>query len=131
MTVGSNQPAWDMGEFDRVQFSDSSAPFSTHLIHDGIQNIPFVIQSVLRVSWHSGSDVIVLSGDELPEVGANGRLAWGDNQPPSGATYSVTGRRVPEYFCWGSFPTDRAHHKGADLPRKVVLRRFDLFGRGG
>ena len=43
--------------------------------------------------------------------------------------YSMTGRRLPEYICYHDFPQDRAHHSGARLPRKVVLRKFDLLGR--
>ncbi|MCK7579808.1 MAG: hypothetical protein MZV65_31715 [Chromatiales bacterium] len=44
-------------------------------------------------------------------------------------TYTLAGRAYPEYFCYGDFPQDRAHHHGEPLPRKVVLRKFDLFGR--
>jgi hypothetical protein len=59
-----------------------------------------------------------------------GTLTWGADVPPDGAQIALTGRKRPEYFCLQEFPQDRAHHHGRDLPRRVVLRRFDLFGRG-
>ena len=35
---------------------------------------------------------------------------------------------MPEYYCFQEIPIDRPEHSGAALPRRVALRRFDLFG---
>ncbi len=48
--------------------------------------------------------------------------------PPPGATVSISGRRHPEYFCYLTLALDRPHHSGEPLPRRVLLRRYDLFG---
>ena len=42
----------------------------------------------------------------------------------------MIGRKNTEYFvALSSMVQDRAHHHGAKLPRKCVLRRWDLYGR--
>ena len=50
---------------------------------------------------------------------------------PSSGQYTITGRKNPEYFCFKELPQDRAHFMGQSLPRRVVLRRFSLFGAPG
>lgn len=127
LTIPSNSPMYAMGEFDRATMLNSSQPFSTYL-RTPDQSLPWQVVSLARVFYlDDGVPVEV----DSPGISADGRsLDWPDPLPvPSGVTLSVTGRRRPEYFCWGDFPSDRAHHSGADLPRRVVLRRFDLYGR--
>ena len=59
---------------------------------------------------------------------SNGQLSWSVGASV-GSQYSISGTRYSEYFVWDELPGDRKHHYGARLPRKLVLRRFDLFGR--
>jgi hypothetical protein len=67
----------------------------------------------------------------LPIVTGGDSLTWSEEGgcPPAGVQFSVTGRRQQEYYIFRDLPQDRAHHGGAALPRRVVARRFDLFGR--
>ena len=127
LTIPSNSPMYAMGEFDRATMSHSSQPFSTYL-RSLDQAMPWIIVSIDRVFWLNDGEAVDLA---LPTISEDGRsLVWAAPGPvPPGVMLSVTGRRRPEYFCWGDFPSDRAHHSGADLPRRVVLRRFDLYGR--
>ncbi|HET7675841.1 MAG TPA: hypothetical protein VFL54_09995 [Gammaproteobacteria bacterium] len=129
LSIPSDSPLYDIGEFDRVVFSQSSEPFSHTRIHDGTDRLAFPVVTVSRVFWLA-NDAIVEGG--IPDVdAADGVLTWAGGEPPPGMQYSITGRRRPEYFCFGDFPQDRAHQGGARLPRRVVLRKFDLFGRSG
>lgn len=128
LTIPSNTPVYAIGEFDRVLMADSSAPFSYTFVHDGTDQITVPVVEIDRVFWLSvGGDSIVEGG--IPIVGIDGTLTWTAGEPPANQQYSITGRRRPEFFVYGDFPQDRAHHSGAALPRRVVLRLFDLFGR--
>jgi len=127
LTLPSDSALYAMGEFDRVIFNDSSVPFSIKLIR-GDEALPFVVVKFDRVFWLDENDQIIEG--EIPDVSDDGRLSWATSEPPLNTQYSITGRKRPEYFCWGDFPQDRAHHGGAALPRRVVLRFFELFRRG-
>ena len=128
LSIPSDSALYDMGEFDRVEFSDSSVPFSIKLTRGADDVMRFTVASVDRVFWLDANDQIVEGG--IPVVAADGTLTWTAGEPPAGTQYSITGRKRPEYFCWGEFPQDRAHHGGAALPRRVVLRSFELFRKG-
>jgi hypothetical protein len=59
-----------------------------------------------------------------------GNLSWPNGGgPPIGVTYSLTGTKFDEYFIFLNLPSDRNEHEGARLPKKVTLRKWDLFGR--
>ncbi|MOA60540.1 hypothetical protein D3C78_1854430 [compost metagenome] len=62
-------------------------------------------------------------------MAADGRLAWAAGEPPPGTTYSLTGWKFSEYFVFGDYPANRNMHSGMKLPKRVVLRRWDLMGR--
>lgn len=127
LSIPSDSPLYDMGQFDRVLAINRTEPFSLNLVRGVNDLIRFPILSIERVFWMDKTDALVdIAGVEvLPD----GRLQWGDVAPPINTTYSVTGRRRPEYFCYMEIPSDRPMHQGAPLPRRVTLRRFDLFGR--
>ena len=66
----------------------------------------------------------------LPPADMGGAPVWpATNAPAIGQQYSIRATRRPIYFVFKEFPQDRAHHSGATLPRRIVARRFDLFGR--
>ncbi|HED34953.1 MAG TPA: hypothetical protein ENJ08_12210 [Gammaproteobacteria bacterium] len=127
LSIPSDAALYNMGEFDRVTFMDSSTPFSMKFIR-GEERITFRVVSVDRVFWLDANDQIIEGG--IPVVSQDGQLSWASGEPPANTQYSMTGRKHPEYFCWGDFPQDRAHHGGAALPRRVVLRFFELFRKG-
>lgn len=129
LTIGEDSPLYDIGPMDRVMLLNSSNPFSTTLLRGAATEHLFgEIQSVDRVFWLDINKAIV-EGTARPTVAANGSLTWSTTgSPPSGQQYSISGVRLNEYFCWGDFSQDRMMHHGARLPRKIVLRLFDLFG---
>lgn len=126
LSIPSNSPLYSMGQFDRVAAMNRSEPFSLNFVRGLNESIKFAILSLDRVFWIDGAGI---RDAALPTIGADGSLVWGADSPPMGVTYSVTGRRMPEYFVYQELPTDRPLHFGEKLPRRVSLRRFDLFGR--
>lgn len=128
LSIPSDSPLYDMGEYDRVTMLQSTEPFSVSMKRGLTDDrLWFTIQSVQRVFWLDANKQIVEGG--LPVV-VNGQLTWPDGgEPPAFQQYSMTGRKMVEYFCFRDYPQDRAHHGGLDLPRRVVLRKFDLFDR--
>jgi hypothetical protein len=89
--------------------------------------IALPVQRIDRVYWIGAGNVIVEGG--IPAVAGNGQVSWASGAPGAGTQYSVSGTRYSEYFIWDDMPGDRNHHYGARLPRKLVARRFDLYGR--
>jgi hypothetical protein len=126
LTIPSDSALYEMGQFDRVVMLNSSAPFSTKFVRGRGDVLRYPNAQVDRVFWLNGSDIVE---GGIPTVADDGTLTWTTGEPPAGTVYSITGRCHPEYFCWGPMPQDRAHHGGKALPRKVVLRAWDLFGR--
>ena len=126
LSIPSNSPLYAMGQFDRIAALNRSEPFSANLIRGLNDTLRFPVLSVDRAFWLDGEHIRDVA---LPVVNEDGSLTWADGAPPAGATFSLTGRRTPEYFVYQELPTDRPLHFGEPLPRRVALRRFDLFGR--
>lgn len=124
LVIPADQTVYALGEFDRVTLTDRTEPFSLNVIA-GANSLRFTPASIEKVTWIGDGNALIEG--ELPYAYEGGALQW-VHPPPSGVTYAVTGRRFPEYFCWLTRPLDRPHHHGAALPRRVLLRRFDLFG---
>jgi len=128
LSIPESSALYDIGQFDRVVHPTSSDPFSIPLIRNAPnERVPGVIEKITRVFWYNTSNVLVEGG--IPTVGANGTLTWSSGAPPTGTTYSISGVRTKEYYCFGPFSNDRMKHQGMRLPRRMVLRLFDLFGR--
>lgn len=152
-SLPSDSPVYEVGVFDRLLCLNRTEPFSVNVqpgVNDRLLRLPLV--SVERVFWYGADgrrvdacrpvivpeDVLrspagdpVLSDVGEPQVAA-AHLdfeASGCSGPPAGVAYSVTGRRRVEYFVYLEIPVDRPLHHGARLPRRVVARRFDLYGR--
>ena len=122
LVLPSDQSVYALGELDRVILTDRTEPFSMNLIA-GTNSLRCLPVAVDRVTWIENGALV--SGD-LPCHYEDGQLQWSGAAPPG--NFAVTGRRHPEYFCWQTLPLDRPHHHGEALPRRVILRRFDLFG---
>lgn len=130
LTIGSDSPLYAMGKFDRVRMLNSTVPFSLILIRGQNDRLPFKVVSFARAFWVTGqspSQTLVEGG--LPTVDDSGNLTWASNGPPNGQSYSLTGVKFDEHFCFQDLPSDRAEHSGAALPKRVHLRKFDLFSR--
>lgn len=127
LTIPSDSPVYAIGEHDRVTLTDSSTPFSLTFVRGDGDTLRFTVDVIQRVFWLDSNDAIVDGG--IPAVAANGAMTWVSGEPPAGTRHTITGRKRPEYFHFRDLLQDRAHHQGEDLPRRVVLRDFDLFSR--
>lgn len=127
LSIPSDSPLYAMGQFDRVAALNRSEPFSINFVRGMNDTVKFPVISIER-SFYLENDLI--RDTPIPTVNpTTGQITWASGAPPVGATFSLTGRRAPEYFCYAELPTDRPLHFGEKLPRRVTLRRFDLFGR--
>lgn len=127
LTIGSDSPLYAMGERDRVLQLNGDDPFAINLRKGYNDKLPWPLKSIERVFWLNAGVIVEGSG---PTQQANGTLLFGSTgAPPDGVAYSVTGKKYSEFFVFQDIPTDRGHHFGAALPKRVQLRRFDLFGR--
>jgi hypothetical protein len=126
LSIPSDSPLYAMGEYDRVVAIHRTEPFSVNLVSGINDVIRFSIVSIDRVVWLDGSNNLVDAA--IPKIKDDGTLLWGANAPPAKTTFSITGRRHPEYFVYHELTLDRPHHQGEPLPRRIVVRRFELFG---
>ncbi|HDR9163614.1 TPA: hypothetical protein QDB28_004018 [Burkholderia vietnamiensis] len=129
LSIPSDSPVYNIGQYDRVVMLNRSEAFSINMIAGVNTSVPIPYVSIDRVAWMSPDGKSEILGTP-PVVNPDGSLSWPGGMPPNGATYSLSGRRRQEFFCFNDQPWDRPHFGGAQLPRNVVLRRFDLFGRG-
>jgi hypothetical protein len=129
VSIPSDSPLYAAGPNDRVSMLESSQPFVEVLTMGG-PALPYVVASIARVFWLDAENGIIEGS--IPPLAADGSYAWADGDagaPPAGQQYSISGRRVPEYFVFQDLPGDRAHFHGSTLPRRAILRLFDLFGK--
>lgn len=124
MNFGSDSAAYGIGPYDRLLMLDQSEPFSLNLTRGVNDRIAFSVISIEKVLAFDERRTLREFG--LPDVNPSGELEWASGEPPAHQTYSITGRRHVEYFCNPDQPLDRPFHAGAALPRKVVLKRFEL-----
>lgn len=132
LSIPSDSPMWaHAGQYDRVLLLNSDDVFSQPLVREHpSERLVFTPKSIDRVFWLSPSDQATVIEGGIPSWDDNGVLSWPNGgAPPNGITYSITGLKVTEYFVWGRFPSDRNEHSGAPLPKRLVARKWDLFGR--
>ena len=127
LTLPSDQPIYEMGEFDRITNMNSTEVFQLPLQRGRNDFCMLPVKQFTRVFWLDENNEIVEGG--LPTVGDNGALSWVIGAPPAGTQYTLCGTRYDEYYCFTELTGDRGEHGGLPLPRKVVARKFDLFGR--
>lgn len=124
VSVPSDSPLYAIGPYDRVLFLNRTEPFSQNVVKGVNERINFPVVALEKVLYLQDDQLV---DAELPMILPDGKLDWSGVEVPDGVTFSITGRRRAEYFCMPDTPFDRPHHAGAALPRKVVLRRFDLY----
>lgn len=131
LTVDESTPLYEAGQYDRITLLNSTDRFSTVLTRGAPSERLFaLVEKLERVYWYTGvngAGDLVEGG--LPVVEEDGALTWGAGAPPAGKEYSITGTRWPEYFIYLQLPSDRGEHFGARLPKRMLARRFDAFGR--
>lgn len=148
---------WEAGRFDRVTMLNATDVFSQSLVRGApSERLLFNVVSVTRVFWLDPTTRLPVEG-AAPSFGPTGLPTWPaqvqaelvadgeiladgsevadgvvllpNGEPPPGATYSITGTRNVEFFLYDEFPNNRNEHQGARLPKRVVARKWDLFGR--
>lgn len=127
VSVPSDSPLYAIGPHDRVLFLNRTEPFSQNVVKGVNERMNFAVVDLEKVLYLDGANLV---DAPLPLIMPDGSLDWSGVELPDGVTFSITGRRRAEYFCLPDTPWDRPHHAGATLPRKVVLRRFDMKANG-
>jgi hypothetical protein len=130
LSIPQASAMYNAGQFDRILMKNSTDTFSMPMTHGApTERLLFSVQNIQRVFWlHPTTRLIVEGG--IPVVSATGTLTWPNGgEPPPGFVYSLTGNKYDEYFIFGAYLSDRGEHQGARLPKKVVARKWDLFGR--
>lgn len=130
LSVPQSSPMWDAGKYDRVVMMNSDDVFSKPMVRGApSERLLFNVATITRCFWLDPATRGIVDG-QLPVVDAAGMLSWPNGGGPlPGATYSLTGTKRPEYFIWDEWPADRNQHSGMRLPKRTVLRNFDLFSR--
>lgn len=131
MTVGSDSPIWaNAGRYDRIILWNSTDVFSQPFQRGAAsERVLFTVENITRCFWLSADRLSTVEGG-IPVIGGDGRLTWPNGgEPPLGTKYSLTGTRFDEYFIIDSLPSDRNEHSGAQLPKRIQMRKWDLFGR--
>lgn len=131
VTIPENSAMYEVGEFDRAVMLNATEYFSLILTRgDPQEKIHLPVKAITRVFWLDPTHTSIIEGAVFPTVNADGSLTWPMNgAPPAATQYTITGTSFVEYFSWGPYPSNRNEHSGARLPKRIVLRRFDLFGR--
>lgn len=118
------------GRYDRIELLNSTDVFKLQLKRGTRDRIFLQVQKFLRVFWLDPNDNETMIDGGLPSIDTVGNLTWpNDDGPPDGLQYSISGLRFTDYFVWNMLPSDRNEHFGATLPKKLLVRRFDLFSR--
>lgn len=129
LTLPADSAAYGAGRHDRFRALNSTDPFSIILTRGEDDRLLGTVQSFLRCYWLNTARTAEIEG-ALPVADSAGNLTWPSGlAPPTGRQYSLSGARFVEYYVFPELPADRNHHAGAALPRKVLGKVFDLFGR--
>ena len=129
LSIPEASPLWDAGMYDRIVMLNSNDVFSQPLQRGApTERLLFKPHAITRVFWlHPTTRLIVEGG--IPVIGEDGVPVWSSGAPPAGTTYSMTGTKYSEYFLYDKFPSNRNEHSGMRLPKRVIARKWDLFGR--
>lgn len=128
ITIPGDSPLYGIAEYDRVTFTNSSEPFNA-IVMGGVDTLAYQVIQIDQVTWRDPiTKQIIFAG--IPVQNPDNSLSWSTGPiPPVGQQYSVKGQRHQRYFCFKDMIQDRHHSAGLALPRRCVLRLFDLFGR--
>lgn len=132
MTIPAASPMWrDAGRFDRVVMKNATEVFSQPFTRGApTEKLIFAWKEIDRCFWLHPTTRQIVEGS-VPVIDEDGRPSWpgGVGEPPPATVYSLTGIKFVEYYLLDQLPSNRGEHLGADLPKRVTLRRWDLFGR--
>lgn len=130
LTIPQAATIYGMGQWDRVTALNTQQVFSQVLVAGSpLERLWTSVLSLTKVFWLAADGKTIINGD-LPTLNPDGTLTWGTGSTPEpGQQYTITGVKMLDYYCWGMYPTNRNFQQGLQLPRKVILRDWDLFSR--
>jgi len=131
-SVPSDSALYGAGENDQVVMTNSEETWNATLTRGAPdERLPAYLVKIEDVFVLTGTGAEATAKPGLASMQAGGVPIWPAGQgPQEGQQYSIRARRRPCFFIFKNLPQDRAHHGGKDLPRRVVGRRFELFGAG-
>lgn len=131
LTIPADSPMWSgAGRFDRVRLLNATSVFSQPLKRGHVsERLLFAVQSITRCFWLNPATREIVDGG-IPLVSDDGTLSWPNGgEPLPGTPYSLTGTKYEEYFVLDNLPSNRNEHSGMALPKRLQLRKWDMFGR--
>lgn len=130
IAVGSDSPLYGMGRFDRVVLMNSTDRFERFLVRGENDVVDAPVAQITRCYWRNPTGTALEEGAIPAWDPVTKALTWEDGEgPPIGQQYAIIGTKYDEYFIFDRMPSDRNEHQGLQLPKRVPLRKFDLFGR--
>jgi hypothetical protein len=130
LTIPQSATIYGMGQWDRVTALNTQQVFSQVLVAGSpLEKLWTSVLRLTRVFWLAADGKTIIDGD-LPTLNPDGTLTWGTGVTPEpGQQYTIRGVKMLDYYCWGMYPTNRNFQQGLQLPRKVILRDWDLWSR--
>ncbi len=129
IAVGSDSPLYPMGRFDRVVLLNSTDRFERFLVRGENDFVDAPVEKITRCYWRNPAGTALIEGGVPDWNPVTKALTWTSGEPPVGQQYAVIGTKFDEYFVFEAMPSDRNEHQGAQLPKRVPMRKWDLFGR--
>ena len=127
LTIPENSALYSARQYDRIRSLTASSPFSSVIIRGTGDRIVGAGIELKRVFWLTTDGTAIVEG-VLPHIDNGGNLTWASGGPPIGQGYTVEGVKALELFVYLGLPSMR--NSGTNgLPKKLLARKFDLFGR--
>lgn len=127
LTVPASSALYALRQYDRVRCLNASVPFSEVIVRGQNDRLFGTVLRIDNVFWYAEDGETQVPGG-MPTIADNGSLTWSDNAPPVGTPYTIEGAKSLEFYLYNALPSVR-NVGGAPLPKRVPVRRFDLFGR--
>jgi hypothetical protein len=125
LTIPETAPFYLAGQYDRFRALGSIERFSTALTPGLNDKLLGTIVAIDSVQWVVNNALVQ---GAIPTVNADGSLTFATGAPPANTSYVVNGTKSVEFFAYLALPASR-NVGVSGLPRKLPIRRFDLFGR--
>lgn len=131
-TIPEISVMWDdFGPYDRLIALNATHSFSRVFIKGHpTERLNVPVESIKSVYWRNAAGDVV--NGVIPKVSSNGEITFPDEGkvPPYQTKYVMKGLTYSDYFIFRDIGANRNEHSGMRLPKKLVLRRFNLLRKG-